>query len=173
MQFILIVLLTVFSWLIYDSADLGVYSFYTYLIYLIFDIVTNKKISLLLFWNFSFFFIIISESLLTNIYVENYLIAYKYLLTANALINIGYLSKRTFKIKRKLKQLSLSNLNHKKIRFCFLILLSLFFFSKIERSLHVFAVGRNVAYNDGYEGMMFSELINSIGLILPSILTYY
>lgn len=173
MQFILIILITIFSWLFTDFSELGVFSFYAYLFYLIIDFVVHKKISLLTVWNFSFFFIIISESIVSAYSSETQLLAYKYLLTANGLINIGYFSnQRSFKTKNLKKQI-ISNINSKNINLLFIVLISIYFFIRIERALYIFAVGRNVAYSEDYEGVFLGELIKAIGLVLPAILTYY
>lgn len=174
MQFVIIVIVTIFSWFYQDYEVLSGFSFYAYILILIFDIIVNKKVSLLTIWNFAFFYIIVSESIVSEYYTDYHLNAYKYLLAANGIINLGFLTKSNNIIKNiKHKKEIFSNIKHQNIILIFIVLISIFFITRIERALYIFAVGRNVAYSEEYDGSMFSELIKAIGLVLPSILTYY
>lgn len=157
-----------------DYRMLAEFYFYILIFIIGYDLFINKKIGLLTVWNFAFLFIIISEPILSSVNISNFhLIALQYLITANNIINIGYFSK-----KRKLYNYNIDEKNVLKIKsfhvtVIFIVLVLIFFLLRIQRAFYIFTVGRNVAYVEGYEGVMFSELINSIGLVLPTIMTFY
>lgn len=157
-----------------DYKSLSVIYFYFLFINLIIDLFIDKKVTLLTVWNFSFLYVIIAEAILTNFLSSYYyLLAFKFLIIANNIVNIGYLSSIFKKSKPNLDCLKLNRKYSGLIFLVFMILLSFFFFTQIERALYIYAVGRNVAYSEGSDGLILGELIKAIGFVLPAIMTYY
>lgn len=154
---------------------LGEFYFYFIFIFLIIDIVKKREITLLHIWNAGFLYIILSEVFLPYFNYNQYsLPALQYLLVANNLVITGYIvnsKKRSYKKKTIYKK----DYKVNKITPFFIFLFLAFYVSMtIKSALLVFAFGRHIITDSGVnEGFFGNSIISSIGLILPSIISYY
>lgn len=90
---LIFILLSLIILMIDNFFRIGYIYFYTIVTYIIFSILKNKMIQLIDVWNISFVFIILSEVFIRDMATFNMVLAIKYLIIANNVINIGYLTK--------------------------------------------------------------------------------
>lgn len=173
---IFIFLITFFSsfiLLIDDYQILNQVYFYIIVIYIGLSISYTKKVQLIHIWNVAFVFIILSEIILLTSIDNNTESVIKYLLIANNILNIGYLSN----LKKNISIKSPPNFkvrNTKIITPLLFAIVIFYFLMKIEGAIYTFSVGRNVIIKEG-DGTSFflDSILSSIGFVLPSILGYY
>ncbi|MBS1549839.1 MAG: oligosaccharide repeat unit polymerase [Bacteroidetes bacterium] len=172
----ILLLLSVAILLIDSVFVLGQFYFYFLALYILFDVIKNKKISLLNLWNIAFMYIILSEAVIksdeTNLF---FISAVKYLLIANNLINIGYISAPSKKMKSLKNIVVKQKINNSKITSLILVLLVLVYFAmSIENALLSFAIGRSAAYekSEGI-GLIIDGLLKGLELVLPAIMVFY
>jgi len=174
---ILIILLILFLssliLLIDDYQLLAQGYFYLTVMYVGVSVFYIKQIQLIDTWNVAFLFIVVSEILLLKSAGNHTVSAVKYLLIANNIINIGYLSNLNNKISFR----PIANLKVRNTKMVTPLLLSFvifYFFMKIEDSIYMFSVGRNVVIREGEgRGFFLDSIFNSIGFIIPAVLAYY
>lgn len=173
-KILLLFLLSVTILLFGDYRSLGEFYFYFLVGITSYAVIKNRKITLLNVWNCAFLFIILSEVFSTKFVISaSKLPALKFLTIANNFIIIGYLSK----INKPKFTLSPRKIDEAKTnKFAPIILMSLvifYFFDKIQSALIQLAIGRVGVDNLQMESVILTNIINSIGFILPSILSYY
>ena len=137
----------------------------------------NRTISLIDIWNFAFIFIILSEVFSDKTSeTTTHLGALKYLIIANNLIFMGYITKLKLSSKDRVYAKE-KVFNTRKITHFTIISCVVFYFAfSIEKALYTFAVGRNITYNinaDSNEFNLFGPLLSAMSFVLPAIITYY
>lgn len=153
-----------------DFYFMGQMYFYTLVSYTILSVVIGKKVELIDIWNVAFVFVILSEVLLLKSIDEYKLAAIKYLLIANNLTNIGYLTTWVQKKKRPKNFFTVKIRDSKIITPIILGSIILYVSLKLQDALISFTLGRSAV---DYDGNLLSPIVNSLGIILPSIIAYY
>jgi oligosaccharide repeat unit polymerase len=159
-----------------DYKNLGEFYFYFLIIFLAYDIIINRRVSLLTVWNSGFLFIILSEVFSTQFELSsNKISALKFLIIANNFILIGYFSK----IKRSLFTLKALTKREVRInRFTPIILMglvTLYFALSFKSAVQLYSIGRiGVNYaSEGESSYVFSSIVSSLGYVLPALIAYY
>ena len=157
-----------------DFEQISTSYFYFLLFIIIFNVIRKLNIALIDVWNVSFLFIILSEALLPYTSISNKQIeAVKFLVIANNIINIGYLT-ITKKHHSFNYENNLSNLKVRKSSSNILILLVLFYFGmRIKSAFLSFTIGRSEASAVLETNFILTAIISSLGLILPALIAYY
>lgn len=165
-------LLSTYILLIDNFNQLGQVYFYTIVPFILYSIISNKKIQLIDVWNLSFVFIILSEVFIRTSATDYMVSAIQYLIVANNLINIGYLTKSNnyFSKKRNIYTVYRDSRVVITVLFCLVLF---YFFMEIKTAIMAFTLGRMSTYGDGGNMLIISSLTNSLGLVLPSIMAYY
>lgn len=157
-----------------DVNFIGTLYFYFLGLLAIYDVAFYRRITLLTVWNLAYLFIINSEIFSEYFTVNNYtLSAVKYLVIANNLINLGYLSINYLSERRNLFS---KNENPKSSKFLIPLLIglvSLYFFSTFPDALLAFTIGRSSASDQGDGNFVVSSIVSALGFILPAVLAYY
>ena len=156
----------------YDLYMLGTFYFYILLGFLLYDIITQKKIKLIHVWCFAFIFVILSEVFISIGESEDagLLAALKFLIIANNIILIGYLSnnisrqthftnKRTIYSSRGVGDVLLFAITIGYVAMTW------------SSAVTSFALGREVAAEG--ENFVLSSIISAMGFLLPSVCLYY
>jgi hypothetical protein len=177
---LLLVPFTAFLWLVNDIAILSRVYFFCALAYVFWSIAKSKSIRLIDVWNVSFIFVIVSEALMKNAGDQEFLIATQFLMTANNLVNIGYLS--AFKKSRLDAGGLMSPPPRRRMRYQSLTLFVLlscivgYALANYQAALLAASIGRSTAADilrTSSEARILDALWSAIGMVIPSILTYY
>lgn len=168
---LLILLSTIFI-LIDSLYSLASAYFYFLISFLATDIFNKKKIKLIHVWCVGFIYIILSEVFLTSGLISNIyaLDALKFLITANNIILLGYLTNNNLK-KTKLKDVIYYYYPRKGILFLLLSLVVFYVTMSLPRAVISFFSGRANA-SEG-ENFMIISVLNSMAFLLPSVILFY
>lgn len=175
-KFLIIFICTFLTIITISSSDLIFISetnfvFLSVIIFL--DYFNRKSLSYLQVWLLAFIFIILSESLI----IDNQgliLRAAKYLFISNIIVVIGY--HLPFKI--NMLGFKLKNYSKKKSKwtpYVLILIIFIYVLYSIPSAILTYNLGRNTAANLIMEdrNIIYSNLFQSLGLILPSIIMFY
>lgn len=175
LKILAVLIISVIILLLNDYYSLSVFYFYTLSTVVLFDILVRKKITLLHIWNIAFVFIILSEVFTKGISSDAYILkALKFLVLANNLIYVGYISKNDTNFHASLQQAI--NVKSNTFTKYFLILLVVIYTAfTIKGAINAFLFGRNVSVStlDSDSYIFVALIINSLGLVLPAFIAYY
>lgn len=157
-----------------DVKFIGTLYFYVLGLLTIYDVAFHRRITLLTVWNLAYIFIINSEIFSEYFTVNSYtLSAVKYLVIANNLINLGYLSKDFLFVRGKpIKKREIPT-NSKLVIPLLLSLVLFYFYSTFSDAIISFTSGRSSASDQGDGNFVVGSIINALGFILPAVLAYY
>lgn len=169
------VFITVIIFFLENYEYIGEFYFYVILFWGIFDILHKKRIELIHVWNAAFAFIILSEVFASYYYYNNsMLVALKYLITANNLIFIGYvsLSKVSYYNKPIYNGPKPGNTGG------LVLLISILFYTwfKSYTALNAIEYGRLGGGGGGEQEADYTlirSIVNALGFILPALVAYY
>ncbi|HAV01761.1 MAG TPA: hypothetical protein DCW95_00930 [Chryseobacterium sp.] len=170
-KIIIILLVTCIVLMLDNTYLLGTFYFYILFAYLIFDIIIQKTIKLIHVWSFAFIFVILSEVFISigeNV-DAGLLAALKFLIIANNIILIGYLSNSSRAIKRTVRDTGYKSSAAGSI---ILIVFTVAYVAMtINNALTSFALGRQSAAEG--DNFVLSSIISSMGFLLPSVCLFY
>lgn len=169
---ILIILITVVVYFFDGYRTLGRFYFYVLLIWGVTDLIIKRKIELIHIWNASFGFIILSEVFSDLFFVsERHIEALQFLITANNLVLLGYISKSYKKIKLLQPRFESLNKTNKTFPILLLVLTIAFVYFKMNTVLSAVLGGRLSETGEG--SFIFGNVVNALGFILPAVTAYY
>lgn len=169
---ILIILITVVVYFFDDYRNLGRFYFYVLLIWGVTDLLIKRKIELIHIWNAGFGFIILSEVFSDSFVVlERNLEALQFLITANNLVLLGYISKSYKKIKLLQPRFESLHKTNKTFPILLLVLTIVFVYFKMNAVLSAVSGGR--LSETGESSSILGNMINALGYILPAVIAYY
>jgi oligosaccharide repeat unit polymerase len=169
--FIVVFLFLSLTILLVDNLSfLGNLYFYLIISYIGFSVISNRNFQLIDVWNGGFVFIILSEIIINRNPDMYMLSASKYLMIANNIVNIGFLSKNNHLIQRS-NGVIMKRRNNRYIMIILLSFVLFYIIVKFPGAVTSFSYGRNNSFNEG--GSLIGYITNSIGYVLPAILAYY